>query len=624
MRETSGRIDGDDASARAAGPADPEQEATAPMLAGAMMAELVELHARALRRIPVVQFLVVAGIGTLVLKFVPLRLFLGWAALSMLVEAMRGATAYRVLRAPERVDAAVLHRLFVVLAALAGGAVGLGAWAFLPRLPVERQAVLGIVLFGMPSAGVAVAVASREILLAYAVCILVPAACTWTFLHPSEAGVLPLTAVYLGFLAVITSDGQRLLMRSVAIRMQRDGMIKALESSNAEVREAMQRAQDAAQARARVLAAASHDLRQPLHALSVYVALLRTHPDSRTMDDVGNNVEQIVRSLGQLLNGLLDLSRVSSGAQQSPLEVVNLDELVAQICREFDAAARAKGLALVRDCSPLRARTDPLAVARILRNLLDNAVKYTDSGEIRVIVRGVSGEGRHASISVVDSGRGIDPMHLPHIFEEFYQADNPGRDRSRGVGLGLAIVQRLAEGMGASVEVESTPGRGSLFRVVLPVAVASERVSDEAHEPACAAPGDGPVLARGLRVYVVDDEAAILDGLSALLRAWGAAPQTAIDGRRLEALFERHGPPDLLIIDLRLGGPEHGGALATRMRALHGDFAVLVLTGESAGVAQKQAGEAGFLVLQKPVADRRLRQAIADALARDRTRTTPG
>lgn len=585
-----------------------------------MLDELVELHARVLQRIPFVQLLVVAGIGALVLRFVPVGVFLAWAVPSLLVELLRGATARRVLQRRGRSHAARMHRVFIALAALAGAMVGLGAVVFLPRLPIERQAVLGIVLFAMPAAGVAVAVASREILLSYSVCILAPAAAMWALLHRTETAVLPLTAVYLGFLAIITADGESLLMRSVAIRQQRDRMVEALERGNAEVRTAMQRAEDSAQARARVLAAASHDLRQPLHALSLYSALLRTTRDPAALTEVATNVDQIVQSLGNLLNGLLDLSRLSSGSYALELEIVPLDLLASGVCAEFEAAARSKGLALVLEAAQVHARADPLAVARILRNLLDNAIKYTQRGEVRVVV---GGEGRDALLSVFDTGRGISAGDLPHVFEEFYQADNPGRDRSNGVGLGLAIVQRLIERMGASIRLESTPGRGSRFTVTLPGAVAADA---PARQPSSAQTPDGvaasePALPVGLRIYLVDDEIAILRGLCALLRSWGAEPHAAIGAPQARALFERHGAPDLLIVDLRLRAGEHGAALAATLQAAYGDFAVLVVSGESASVAQQQAGGIGYGVLQKPLADRVLRQAILDAVARPKTAT---
>ena len=580
-----------------------------------MLHELVELHARVLQRIPFVQILVVAGIGAFVLRFVPVWLFAGWAALSLIVEIVRGATATWLLRRKPRANAARMHRIFIAEAALAGTAVGLGAVVFLPRIPIERQAVLGIVLFAMPAAGVAVAVASRAILLAYSACILVPAAATWAVLHRAEVSVLWMTGVYLVFLAIITADGERLLMRSVAIRQQHDRVLKALEQSNAEVRAAMQRAEDAAQARARVLAAASHDLRQPLHALSLYSALLRSDPDPVTLKEVGDNVDEIVQSLGKLLNGLFDLSRLSSGAYVLQREMVQLDQLAAQVCREFDVQAQAKGLTVVRESAPVHALVDPLAVARVLRNLLDNAIKYAQRGEVRVIVRA---DGADASLSVVDSGKGIRSQDLPHIFEEFYQADNPGRDRSRGVGLGLAIVQRLVELMGAAIEVDSMPGRGSRFTVTLHRAVAAASLhpdDGDAAYPVAPGTGEPEGSLRGLRIYVVDDEIAILRSLDALLKNWGAVVHVAIDGHEAQALFEQHGCPDLLLIDLRLGGSEHGGALATRLRAAFGRFAVLVVTGEAAAVVREQASQTGYAVLQKPLPERVLRRAITDAVS---------
>lgn len=250
-------------------------------------------------------------------------------------------------------------------------------------------------------------------------------------------------------------------------------------------------------------------------------------------------------------------------------------------------------------------RSDPIAVGRILRNLLDNAIKYSDQGEICVEIKV---EGDAAILSVSDNGKGIPLAEHGRIFEEFYQLDNPGRDRSCGVGLGLAIVQRLSELLNAQVSLVSSPGEGARFSVTFPCVVAAREQIDQ--------DGIAPLSIdlAGKHVYVVDDEIDIRKSMSALLTAWGMEVRTAESPVNADRLFQDHGKPNLMIADLRLGSGEHGAALADRLRAAFGAFPVLVLTGETVSEALRQANEKGYVVLQKPIAPEVLREAIARAI----------
>ena len=279
-----------------------------------VLTELVGLHANVLTRMPFVQLLVVLGLGFLAYPAVPMPVFLGWACLTLSVEGARAIYAMHIRRSGNDIDPTQAHRRLVYLAAAAGAAVAAGAGSFLPRLSTENQAFLGLIICVMPAAGVAVANSSQRILGAYAVSMLAPTACVWAWIHPSQAiPACGLIAIYCAFLIVVSADGEQLLRRSIVIRNERDQVVRELERTNADVREAVIKAEQSAQARARVLASASHDLRQPLHALSIYSAILTANPAPETLREVGQNIDQIIRSLGNLLTGLLDLSRLSAG-----------------------------------------------------------------------------------------------------------------------------------------------------------------------------------------------------------------------------------------------------------------------------------------------------------------------
>jgi two-component system, sensor histidine kinase len=575
-----------------------------------MLVELIGLHARALLRMPWVQACLVLGIGFIIFSYVSAWRFVGWGALTISVEILRARYAANVLRRGYGVDPKRAHAAFVVLAALAGAAIAVGAVMFLPKLPLLHQALLGAILLAIPAAGVSVSQSSRYVLGAYAICILLPASATWGLLHPSQfLGVAALTTLLWLVLILVAADGDKLLLRSVIIRHERDQLVRDLEQRNDDVRGAMALAEQSARARARVLAAASHDLRQPLHALSVYSAVLAAHPAPETLSEVSQNVDQIVRSLGSLLNGLLDLSRLSAGYYVPEQQSLSLERLVADVCAEYQRPAAQKGLALLSNLSPIRLMGDALAISRIVRNLVDNALKYTESGEVRVATHlEHHGEASFAVLSVTDTGKGIPAEERSRIFEEFYQLDNPGRDRSKGVGLGLAIVQRLCELLGATVVVESVVGEGTCFRVSMP-AILAEALPREAL-PASAV----EVSLEHKRVYVVDDELDIRKSMRSLLGVWGVSVMTAESPSAADLLFEQHGPPDLMIVDLRLGEEEHGARVADRLQQTYGQFPVLIITGETSSEALRQANDQGYTLLRKPIAPEVLRRAIVAAV----------
>jgi len=576
----------------------------------ALLIEILDLHARGLLRMPWIQALIVLGIGLFIVPSISLSSFTLWAVSSVATEALRARYASGILRREFILSPRFAHAIFVGLASLDGLVISAGAVIFLPQLPVMHQALLGVVLFALPAAGVAVS-SSRYILGAYAVCVLLPAAITWAMLHPSQSlGLAALSTAYCATIFFVSADGEKLVLRSVVVRHERDQLVRDLEQRNEQVLAAVAQAERSAQARARVLAAASHDLRQPLHALSLYSAVLAANPTQETVRELSRSVDQIVRSLGSLLNGLLDLSRLSAAHYVPEQQVLDLETLLSQVCAEYQHVAAQKQLLITHDLTPIRIACDPIAVGRIARNLMDNAIKYTERGGISVATRLEQTEaGCYVVLSVADSGRGIPAAEQERIFEEFYQIDNPGRDHGKGVGLGLAIVRRLCELIGGTVQVNSQPGQGTRFDVRFPATLVDDTI------PGRTQSGELAPSFPGRRIYVVDDEPEILRSMQKLLGAWGIEVMTANSTRTSERLFEMHRQPDLMIVDLRLNEEESGVQLASRLRGKYGNFPILIVTGETSSDALAQANDLAFPLLQKPIAPEILRSAIADALA---------
>ncbi|MDF3980741.1 hybrid sensor histidine kinase/response regulator [Luteibacter sp. PPL201] len=365
-------------------------------------------------------------------------------------------------------------------------------------------------------------------------------------------------------------------------------------------------------AKARFLAAASHDLRQPLYALTLFSSGLAVDEFDPVRLNRIAHIQECVESLDHLFGELLDLSRLETGAMRAVPADLSLDEIFEEVSVNFRMVAEQHDLRLVVRTTDLWVRSDRTMVARILNNLVSNALRYTRCGGVLVGAR--RRRDGTVRIDVWDTGRGIAPEHQKHIFDEFYRVENgpeAGRPEStrRGLGLGLSTVQRLAGLLETNASVRSRPGRGSVFSIVLP------RVQPgEAPRPPPAA--DEPAPRRdvaGMRVLVIDDEPSILAGISYLLGSWGCEVMTAEDAQQaMEAVHQWIQPPDVVISDLRLRegtGLDVIGLLDRYYRRRPGDpppFARVLITGETRSDYLRNVDTATMPVLHKPVSPERL------------------
>lgn len=574
-----------------------------------LRAELLALHARILLRMPMVELALIGTIGWIVLPDVPWSVFLLWAGFALGVECVRAATARWSLGRLATDPPPHMHTLFMALDATAGLATGSAALLFLAHLPILSQAILETTLYVVAGAGVGVAVSSKRLLGLYSALVLLCAAAAWSVAHPGQAlVVIALTTVYWLFLIGVSADSEKLLRRSLDIRRQRDVALHELERRNQEIQEVAARAERAALTRARVLAAVSHDLRQPLHALSAYSAVLLANPSAETLQEAGHNIDTLVRALGQILGELFDLSRLSSGGYRLQHEPFALDRMVTGVCAEFSPTAVDKNLALTWELAPVELIGDASATGRVMRNLLDNAIKYTDRGEVRVTLALRADE---AVLEVYDTGRGIETEEHSRIFEEFYRIERAGEDHPQGVGLGLSIVKHLCELMRARIELCSSLGTGTRFTVTIPGARAGTGAAAILGSIEC-----GRESWRGTRAYVVDDDAAVRTSMQVLLTLWGFEVHCAGSAAEAGTLIAKCGRPDLLLIDQRLPHAQEGAAVAARACAAYGEFPVLIITGETGESALRSAHERHYTVLQKPVPFDTLYAAVSKAMQR--------
>lgn len=369
------------------------------------------------------------------------------------------------------------------------------------------------------------------------------------------------------------------------------------------VRQRTHAAEAASLAKSRFLAAASHDLRQPMHALNLYLGALQRQDLPAGARALMQNVRQCTQAMDGLFESLLDISKLDAGAVSPHVEPFAIGPLLQRIAIEFEPQAHEKGLRLrVRACRAW-VRGDPALVERIVRNLVSNAVRYTRQGRILIGCRRAA---NRLAVQVHDTGVGIPPEQQALVFEEFYQVANPERDRTKGLGLGLSIVQRLAKLLDAPLTLRSRPGAGSMFALSLPIAEA----------PAAAGHGAFPSGAsdalHGKLVVVVDDEAVVLDATRALLEQWGCEVVTAESGvLAIERLAAVSRAPDVLLCDYRLRAPENGLLVMESLREeFNRQIPAAIVTGDVLPETGELHASGDVAVLHKPVADALLRQTL--------------
>jgi two-component system, sensor histidine kinase len=565
-------------------------------------------------RSPFAVIVAVLFVAIAVWEYVPASKVIAWAAVIMIFPIVRGLYSARALRRPPADAAAGLR--FHVLSTFTGGiVVGLAAPLFFEALTDERRAFLTMILVCWSAAAVSALAAYARAFYAYVGPIVVQVAAAWAVVgSPTiDAGERFIAGALILFAGVIQSffvrDSERVLRESFRIRYENERLIAALERERQEVAIARDKAEAANRAKSRFLAAASHDLRQPLHALSLFSAALTERARGGESAEIAHSIDQGVTSLSALVDALLDISKLDAGAIRPHPERVDVRSLIERVEVDLSPVAQKKGLWFSASWVDAEIETDPMLLERILRNLVDNAIKYTARGEVAL---GAGIEGASLLLTVRDSGAGIAPQERERIFEEFYQIGNSERDRAQGLGLGLAIVRRLAKLLAIEIELKSELGAGSEFVLRLPLA-RGQRV--EAARPAPRDLDPRQVLP-GASILVIDDEPAVRVGMRTLLEAWGCHVTVAGGRAEAEKLVEQHGLGfDLIVADFRLRQNEDGIDTVRQLRRRIGaELPAILVSGDTAPERLREAHASGLPLLHKPVQAEKLKAALVDVL----------
>jgi signal transduction histidine kinase len=419
-------------------------------------------------------------------------------------------------------------------------------------------------------------------------------------------------------LDVTPNDPLRELQKGLnlmAERLQRgrEELEQRVAQATAELRARTDEAETATRAKSRFLAAASHDLRQPIHALGMFVARLAQLPLDAETRTLTAHLEASVQALQDLLDALLDISRLDADAVKVQRQAVSLDALFDQLRGTLLPIALDKGLRLGFRYSQLSVWSDPSLLHRILLNLVSNGLRYTDSGGVLVGCRRSRG-GSHVWIEVWDTGVGIAPEHQAHIFREFYQVGNPERDRNKGLGLGLHIVERTTRLLGHELEVKSVSGRGSRFRLEMPLATPNVPATPV---PAVDAHTDD---VRGARILVVEDDVQSAQALAGLLTSWGCEVKV-VEGRlAAQEVIQGTGQgepwlPTVLISDFRLRKGETGiETLEQLQRCLPAPVPECLMSGDTDPELIQACLARDLPLLHKPVRPAKLRALLRHML----------
>jgi two-component system, sensor histidine kinase len=489
---------------------------------------------------------------------------------------------------------------------------GATAWFFYPGGQGIQQIGLIITIYTLSVAVVPVLATQPTVFLAFgALCFLPMAArvaSEGTTYGYELAGILVLV---FALTTVLARSYRQALRRAIDLKLLGDNLTAQLQVEKRAAEAARGEAEVANRAKTQFFTAASHDLRQPLHAMGLFAEALRQKNHDVEVAHLVNSINESVDALEGLFSELLDISRIDSGGVEVHPEHFCMASILRKLRLHFEPVAFEKGLALRLRGAAHMVHADPLLVERIVRNLVSNAIRYTEDGTVLVSCRR---RGDKLLLQVWDSGLGISEEQQARVFEEFYQvqrAHKTGAHERKGLGLGLAIVKRLADLLHAPLKLRSQLGRGTVFTLELPVGKAARQAV-----PSLVGKSSFGLTLQNRLIVVVEDEPAVLAGLVAVLQSWGATLAAfssvstclswahSVDATQVQ--------PDLLIVDFRLEDSHTGVEVIGAVRShFKRKTPAIVVTGSTMTGHEQEAQDIDFHLLTKPVAPNKLRAMIA-------------
>jgi signal transduction histidine kinase/CheY-like chemotaxis protein len=542
------------------------------------------------------------------------NLLMGWFMLILLESLARVRVAYKFRHAAEVVDQVQRWaRRWVVLAVVAGALWGVAGFLFFSQDQPLHQVVLVAVVLSVAFGSLTLYASHRPAFYSFMLLTVMPliTRMVWEQDPTYYTAAVVMAAVFF-FTVFYGRNFGDAVFESVKNNYENEVLVDQLIAEKRLAEDARKEAENATRSKTQFFAAASHDLRQPLQAIGIYVSLLKKRATG-PLEPLVNNMSTAVESLSKLVEELLEISRLDSGSIQPKVDQVVLDEMFSLLEQEFTPLAASKGLSLRVRRGGFAIDSDPMLLQRVIRNLLANAIRYTQRGGVLLAARP---RGGLISLEVWDTGPGIKQIELDRIFEEFYRGESSKAENSgTGFGLGLSIVKRICGLLGHPLIVTTRPGTGTVFRVEAPLSVMPVRAKRSAPETV-------DMVMRSLEghaIVVLEDNAEILNSLTRLVRSWGAfaVPSTGFNAQLIRGIAG-HQRIDAVLADHNLGPHSISGVEAVfRIRELVG-FPVPVIM-----LTAVQGAEVVGDFQRAMHARMALNPSMVSAIARSRTEEPP-
>ena len=562
--------------------------------------KLIEVIYAASKRSPLVVILVDLFIFLLAIQYYQLWICIIWFVLAVLIVLARSLLVKHIHLSTNLNNKQKL-RLLQILALINGIFQGLSILFFI-EFKTSEQAIVTMLLVGLCSGAIFTTSGYKPSLYSFVMPVLIPLSLFWMFnpnpLHTwIEYYVGGLIFLFMVILFTFGNDTFNLIKDSIHISLEQTKLNKRLQT-------ALQNEELANQAKTRFLAAASHDLRQPLHSLSIFSAALEMQKLDPKSKSISNNMKKALSILSSQLDSLLDISKIDAGVLDIKFKVLSHNELMSNLHVEFKTLAEEKGLLIeLKQFDDIYINTDPIQYERLVRNIISNAIKYTDKGMIKI----------HSELKddfcilkIIDTGKGISKNEQDKVFEEFYQLDNKNDNREAGLGLGLSIVKRLAKLLGIKISLLSEPGIGTEVSIISNISTEyttkqSRILNFKKHD------------IQNLNILIIDDDEMIRKSLSVLLQEMNCKVKEADDKNSAMEIIQSL-KPDLMLVDLQLKNNDSGLEIIKLTKELYPDVNALMITGNIDLSNLEAIKDANIQLLHKPVDANKLIKTIEQIL----------
>jgi len=499
---------------------------------------------------------------------------------------------------------------FAFFAFLSGCTWGAASVVFYTPENMQLFIILTLIIIGLTITSMAALSAFLWAYYAYAIPAMLPI--IWRYMSMNEQAYNVFGLLMLAFIVTLfpfARVNHRTLRQSIMLRFENVDLVHQLTEQKEKAEQAMRVAEEANVAKTKFLAAASHDLRQPLHAIGLFLGALEDRVEKEDQKNIVHKIKKSSHALSGLLDSLLDISKLDAGVVHVESKAFSIQNLFDALSHEFESSAAEKNLSLRFVNTQLCLYTDYVILDRIVRNLISNAIRYTKRGGLVIGCRRQMG---NVLLAVYDTGIGINEGEIEEIFEEFHQLHNTERDRSKGLGLGLAIVKRMAKLLEAPILTVSVPGKGSMFGLVMPIASSTESISVASKK------SETSVFFEDKLILVVDDEMEVRDSLTEVLQSWHCQVIAAASSKEaVAALSSCNVRPDVILADYRLRDNETGNEVIHKIQSIYADdvLPAVIITGDTAPERIKEANTSGYKILHKPVSPDELRCLLAEILS---------